>query len=313
MYVHVHSYCIFCTCAERPVLRTDFVMAVFSGVWHSIVTQNKWIISANFLFCPRLFLQLSVSIIPQHVSNTHLCRLWGFMVCFSGLTICSVWSPCVGFVVPLLVQVVPQGIESVNGSDVNMGCASPLVDSGGVMVCGNTSDYATSYLLDGNSPTINTSTSDWASQLVTVRKNDAGRIMFDHVVLTFGFDTAVTLTSIEVDLFLCPEWNIGAPLIAVYADESRDLVLTAIDSSPLGSKFNQPSQSSCDSLSTVSIPFRGAAANSSYLTVHITVQMSQYSVEWVHVGEVRFLGRPTHPQTTSISTSSTSNPPSGML
>ena len=34
----------------------------------------------------------------------------------------------------LQVQVVPQGIESVNGSDVNMGCSSPLVDSGGVMV-----------------------------------------------------------------------------------------------------------------------------------------------------------------------------------
>ena len=189
------------------------------------------------------------------------------------------------------MEVLPQGIESVNGSDVNMGCTSPPVDSGGVMVC-NSTDCPSSYLLDGNSPAIDTSTSDWASQLVTVRKNDAGRIMFDHVVLTFGFDTAVSLTSIELDLFLCPEWNIGAPLIAVYGDESRNLVLRAIESSPLGSSYNQPSQSSCDSLSTVSIPFRGAAASSSYLTVHITVQMSQYTVDWVHVGEVRFLGTP---------------------
>ena len=75
------------------------------------------------------------------------------------------------------------------------------------------SDCSTSYLLDGNSSAIDTSTSDWASQLVTVRKNDGtpGFIMFDHVVLTFGFDTDVSLTSIELDLFLCPEWNIGAP------------------------------------------------------------------------------------------------------
>ena len=148
------------------------------------------------------------------------------------------------------------------------------------------------YLLDGNSPAIDTSSSDWASQLVTVRKNDgaAGSIMFDHVVLTFGFDTAVSLTSIELDLFLCPEWNIGAPLIAVYGDESRDLVLRTIQSSPLGNRYNQPSQSSCDSLSTVSIPLQDDAASSSYLTVYITVQMSQYSVEWVHVREVRFLG-----------------------
>ena len=211
------------------------------------------------------------------------------------------------------MQVVPQGIESVNGSDVNMGCTSPLTNSGGVMVCGNTSNYATSYLSDGNSPAINTSTSDWASQLVTVRKNDAGRIMFDHVILTFGFDTAVTLTSIELDLFLCPEWNIGAPLIAVYADASRNLVVTAIDSSPLGSKFNQRSQSSCDSPSTVSIPFRDDAVNSSYLTVHIVVYMSQYSVEWVHVGEVRFLRRLAHPDHTVNSITSTSTPAFGNL
>ena len=208
------------------------------------------------------------------------------------------------------MQVVPQGIESVNGSDVNMGCTSPLTNSDGVMVCGNTSDYATNYLLDGNSPSIDTSSSDWASQLVTVRKNDAipGRIPFDHVVLTFGFDTAVSLTSIELDLILCPEWNIGAPLIAVYGDESRDLVLRAIDSSPLGGRFNQHSQSSCDSLSTVSIPFRDDAVNSSYLTVHIMVQMVEYTVEWVHVGEVRFLRRPAHPDHTVNSITSTPTP-----
>ena len=131
------------------------------------------------------------------------------------------WYTNIGAVMPLPVQVVPQGIQSVNGSDVNMGCTSPLVDSGGVMVC-NSSDCTSSYLLDGNSPAIDTSTSDWASQLVTVRKNDAisGYIPFDHVVLTFEFDTAVSLTSIELDLFLCPEWNIGAPFIAVYGDES---------------------------------------------------------------------------------------------
>ena len=37
------------------------------------------------------------------------------------------------------MQVVPQGIESVNGSDVNVGCASPPVDIGDVMLCGTPS------------------------------------------------------------------------------------------------------------------------------------------------------------------------------
>ena len=108
-------------------------------------------------------------------------------------------------------MVVPQGIESVNGSAVDMGCICPLVDSGGVMIC-----LSQSYVVDDCSPAINTSTSDWASQLVTVRKTQTDEIPFDHVLLTFGFDTAVTLTGIELDLFLCPEWGISAPFISAY-------------------------------------------------------------------------------------------------
>ena len=42
----------------------------------------------------------------------------------------------------------PYGIESVNGSDINMGCTSPLVDSDGVMVCDSCSN---NYLIDGSS------------------------------------------------------------------------------------------------------------------------------------------------------------------
>ena len=57
-----------------------------------------------------------------------------------------------GLPVPAQV-VVPQGIESVNGSAVDMGCISSLVDSGGVMVCGGCS-----YLTDGVSPDIDTLT-----------------------------------------------------------------------------------------------------------------------------------------------------------
>ena len=184
------------------------------------------------------------------------------------------------------MQVVPQGIESVNGSDVNMGCTSPLVDSGGVMVCGSPSDCSTSYLLDGNSPAIDTSTSDWASQLVTVRKNDAYiGIPFDHVVLTFGFDTAVSLTSIELDLFLCPKWNIGASYISVYGDEKNSLVFNSSFYSIIN---HTPSQTSCDFLSTIAISFEELTT---YPTWHIVVSFhTQPDTEWVHVGVVRFLG-----------------------
>ena len=189
----------------------------------------------------------------------------------------------------LLVQVVPQGIESVNGSDVNMGCATPVVNLPGtnLTICGTfgSGGGVISYLVDGNSPNIDTSTSDWASQLVTVRKNDGTLdIPLDHVVLTFGFDTAVSLTSIELDLFLCPEWNIGAPFISVYGDNESSLVYHS-------SNFvvsHTPNEISCDSLSTVTISFQDVL---SYHNWHIVVTFAaQPHIEWVHVGEVRFLG-----------------------
>ena len=195
---------------------------------------------------------------------------------------------CAGAVRQIPIQVIPGGIQLFNGSDVNMGCTSPLVDRGGVMVC-----ESMSHLVDGCSPDIDTSTSDWASQLVTVRGSFTDDIPFTHVLLTFGFDTAVSLTGIELDLFLCPEWKIGAPLITVYADEELDLVFTFPPQSDIDFISYETNQSSCDSLSNVSIPFIGPrlTPSTSYHTWHILVErLRESAIDWVHVGEVRFLG-----------------------
>ena len=189
------------------------------------------------------------------------------------------------------VQVVHQGIESVNGSDVTMGCTSSLTVTDGNTTCGNRGNGAISYLIDGVSPDINTSNSDWASQLVTVRRSEGSLdISFPHVLLTFGFDTAVSLTGIEMDWFLCPDWGIGAPPIAVYLNEEYNLATTNIFTLPFVFADNKDSlQSSCDSLSTVTFS-RGSLEGSYYRTVHIIVMLLEYpSIEWVYIGEVRFL------------------------
>ena len=189
------------------------------------------------------------------------------------------------------VQVVPQGIESVNGSDITMGCASPLVNRSGVMVCNNSE----SYLVDGYSPTINTSTSNWASQLVTVRKKEANDLIhYDHVVLIFDFDTAVSPDSIELDLFLCSEWNIGAPGYFVYAYQNSTLVFNPDMGEFIASTLPSRFQSSCDSLSTVCIGL-GERLFTSYHSFHILVDFTSEDTEWVHVGEVRFFSPKNHP------------------
>ena len=206
-----------------------------------------------------------------------------------------------------VVQVVPQGIESVNGSSDNMGCTSSLVDSDGVMVC-----ESGSYLVDGCSPDIDTSTSDWASQLVTVRRSDGPDLNFPHVLLTFGFDMNVSLTGIEMDWFLCPDWNISAPDIAVYLNEDYKLTSTNILTLPFVFADNKDSlQSSCDSLSTVTFS-GGSFEGSYYRTIHILVTLLEYpSIEWVHVGEVRFIGidSPTCTQPTLPSSPTITPPP----
>ena len=196
---------------------------------------------------------------------------------------------CVGALPVKVVQ--PYGIESVNGSDINMGCTSPLVDSDGVMICDSCSN---NYLIDGDTPVIDTSTSDWASQLVTVRKTQNDRVtqggnQYDHVLMTFGFDTAVTLTGIELDLFLCPDMNIDAPFITVFADEESNLVITYDPgNNSLPFENHSPNQSSCDSLSTITITLEDR--DPSFLTWHILISSFTSSIDWVYVGEVRFLG-----------------------
>ena len=179
------------------------------------------------------------------------------------------------------VQVVPQGITSRNGSSLDMGCSS-IVERAGVMVCDCTSQ---SYLVDGVSPDIDTSTSDWASQLVTVRRNDGtADIPFAHVLLTFGFETNVSLTAIEIDLFHCPTMRIGAPLIRVYLNEEYDLTFSTGLTLLRGV---EPSESRCDSLSSFTI---SETTDKLYRVVHILITFPDSNIDWVYVGEVRFLG-----------------------
>ena len=174
------------------------------------------------------------------------------------------------------VQILPERIEAVNGSSTDIGCTSALVDSGDVMTCNSQS-----YLVDGCSPDIDTSISDWASQLVTVRMNEGtADITFDYVLLTFGFETNVSLTGIEIDLFHCPDWGIGASRIRVYVDKEYNFVFNL--SLPFTLSV-QPSQSSCDSLTTVHVS-GDTLSVSSYHTFHILVDLShQSSIQWVHM------------------------------
>ena len=147
-------------------------------------------------------------------------------------------------------------------------------------------------MFDGDSPALNTSNPDWASQLMTVRKNRQTLLVpYEHVVLTFDYTPAVSLASVELDLFLCPEWNIGAPNISVYADKTGGSSFTFLPGFYMHVELygsTTPSQSSCESLSTVAIPLRGTEIPQTR-TWYIVMSFNlQPDIEWTHVGEIRF-------------------------
>ena len=87
----------------------------------------------------------------------------------------------------------------------------------------------------------------------------------------------------------------------MYADEESNLVFTydAVINNSLPFQNHFPSQSSCDSLSTVNITLE----DPSFLTLHILISsFTSPIIDWVYVGEVRFLGMDDPPQMTCTTT-----------
>ena len=110
--------------------------------------------------------------------------------------------------------------------------------------------------------------------------------------MTFGFDTAVSPTGIEIDFFNCPDWGIGAPHIDVFYNEEYDLTLhnRSSDTFAIDLPFTEEitTESDCDSLSTVMVsPYPGLYH---IFQVLVTFETEPIPIDWVYVGEVRFLG-----------------------
>ena len=181
-------------------------------------------------------------------------------------------------------MVVPQQIQSVNGSSDTMGCTTPLENSDGVMVC-----RSQNYLIDGCSPDIDTNTTDWASQLVTVKITYNQNFPFSHVLLTFVFDTPVSVREVEMDLFLCPNLSIGPPHITIYLINDVQYHSTSFSNLYFVHGAPSTSISSCDGLTTYT--FRGDTLLFSYQTFHCLMSFNtiKCSTEWAYIGEVRFL------------------------
>ena len=183
----------------------------------------------------------------------------------------------------------------MNGSSANGGCPSPcvgVVSSITTCDCGTHStlgeEAITGVLIDGI-PTINilmrgtAGDVTWAAPLFTVRGST------DTVILGFRFPASVVLHEVELYLFHCPAWGIGAERIVIHNGASFPHFIRVFDS--IGSVGLTSDLHNCTSLIRVSIPLQMARS-----TTQCFIEFTNPSgdlIEWVHIAEVRFSDQPT--------------------
>ena len=185
----------------------------------------------------------------------------------------------------------------MNGSSANGGCPPPCVGVvSGITTCDCLThsiigeEAITGVLIDGVIPTIDTLEMNtrrggfvWAARLFTVRGST------DTVTLGFRFPASVVLHEVELYLFHCPAWGIGAERIVIHNGASfPQFIRVFIDS--IGSVTLTSYLQNCASLTRVSIPLQMARSTTSYF-----IEFSNPSgdlIEWVHIAEVRFSDQP---------------------
>ena len=181
-------------------------------------------------------------------------------------------------------------VMAVNGSNANGDCPTEcIVLASGMSTCDCTDstladdDITASVFIDGVVPTIDTSERNsadefvWAAPLLTVRASTGS------VTLGFRFQTRVVLCEVELYVFHCPLWGIGAKIIVVHNGAAFPQFIQGIFPSR-GRVFLTSDMQNCTSLTRVSIPLQMATNTSSYF-----IEINSFSeLEWVHIAEVRF-------------------------
>ena len=179
----------------------------------------------------------------------------------------------------------------MNGSNANGDCPTEcVVLASGINTCDCTDStladeaITASVPIDGVVPTIDTSERNsadefvWAAPLLTVRSSTGS------VTLGFRFQTRVVLCEVELYVFHCPAWGIGAEDITIHNGATFPQFIPGTFSS-IGRVILTSDMQDCTSLTRVSIPLQMATSTSSYF---IEINSLSGTIEWVHIAEVRF-------------------------
>lgn len=181
---------------------------------------------------------------------------------------------------------------AVNGSSADGGCVPTSCMQIDNMVnscyCGAYTalpdNSTTGIHLDGAIPTIDvternmTNETVWAAPLFTVRGSSTA------IVLTFKFPAPVILREVELYIFFCPPWGIGAEGVHIHNSATYPTFFRLQPNR--GSVTKSDDDANCESLIRVSIPLEMADNTSNYAIEFINP--SGNPIKWVHIAEVRF-------------------------
>lgn len=194
-----------------------------------------------------------------------------------------------------LFAIVPSGLRSINGSSDVMGCTDPIVSDynplNGERIVSCLYDGG-GYLTDHHVPTIQMNSTNWAANLVTIKRvRFNSMITFDHSLMTFQFREKVVVTSIYLDLFRCPSSGIGTPYIFVHGSESLHFEYNSrtLEGNSVFIMAHQVAQTNCEcEMSTFVVRLH----RQRFSVLHILINYLDTPNEWFHVGEVRFTNEP---------------------
>ena len=170
----------------------------------------------------------------------------------------------------------------MNGSSSNGGCTNCILPGG--LICGQLNENGTSDLVDRKVPCLGTLQDNWAAGLFTVNRSG-----YSSFHIGFELNGTFNVTTVELDLFNCPEWGIAAPSITVYNSTdilSFDREVARTYYSTLGSTTE--AATSCNSTVTVCIPLQPPQNPQSIYIIDFTFNDTHDNIQWVHIAEVRF-------------------------
>ena len=211
-----------------------------------------------------------------------------------------------------IAYTLPDGLRSVNGSNITGGCQENCVRMpiSGTMEngcdCPGTTPVS-GVLIDGDIPSIDTTQrGTWATGLFVVNRNGQNSFM-----IGFSFDSSFILRGLEVTYLDCPIWGAGVTTINVYSSFIFPTFISAAFTNIGVLSLVGDTSPSCTSLRTISISVQSTESTNNYFVeFSFAGGSSVHPLNWLHLGEIRFSDVPlTTPTTASIHTTSTGSVP----